>query len=458
MRENFNFYGYCSPTSGKYYIDGNPYFMGEDYRNEKRYKEYKDVGFNILLLQHENSYSGEDFETSACNLCMTEALKAGLDKIIVSDTRLKALCEEKELIGDNGKFKSEDEFIKYLDFCTAPYRDKKGFYGIQLYDEPPFKFFKSYGKVVRGLKKILPNAFLQCNLLNLVERERLGDGTEPETVSNFELYERYLTTFLEESGMDSVMYDDYPFRRDYLICGNSLPNYQIGAKVAKKKGVEFHTVLQSFSWVTSGRLVMRRITESDMRWQANMCMGFGVKEYAFFTYFTKPHMRLLGGVSGDGIDGTAFINRDGTRTKLYGYAKKIMAEMKEFAPVILKYDYNNDWIFCEKGKTHKDFEQTAFAYVHHGCPLGVKVDKGVALVTEMKAKDDKSCLYMVENIGNIKDEFFNGAKAQNIKIGLNYDSKLKVYKRGKEVDIKIKNGTLNFALKVGDAVFIEIIK
>ena len=89
MRKQFDFYAYTSNTAGKYYIGGVEYFYGEDFRSARRYKEYKDTGFNMLLLQHENSYSGEKFEGSACHKCMTEAYKAGLDRIIVSDTRLK---------------------------------------------------------------------------------------------------------------------------------------------------------------------------------------------------------------------------------------------------------------------------------------------------------------------------------------------------------------------------------
>jgi hypothetical protein len=220
----------------------------------------------------------------------------------------------------------------------------------------------------------------------------MGDGTEPETATLFDLYEKYLNTFLDESGMDSVMYDDYPFRRDYIICGNSVRNYQIAAKVAKQRKVAFHTVLQTFSWVNNGKLIMRRVTERDLRWQANMCMGFGVKEYAFFTYFTKPHMKIKDGVSGDGIDGCAMINRDGSKTKLYYGAKKLMAEMQEFAPVILKYNYESDWIICEKNKSHKDFEQTAYAFINSGCPINIEVDKGVSLVTKMKAIDGGSSL------------------------------------------------------------------
>lgn len=458
MRKHFDFYGYCSPTSGNYYIDGNRYFIGEDFRNAKRYKEYKNAGFTVLLLQHENSYNGEDFKTSALNLCMTNAVKAGIDKIIISDDRLKELCKEVVLIGANGRFKTEKEFDEYLDFCTAPYRDKKGFYGIQLFDEPPFKYFKTYGKVVRGLKKLMPSVFLQCNLLNIVERERLGDGTESETVTDYELYKKYLNTFLDESGAKSIMYDDYPFRRDYLICGNSLPNYQIAAKIAKERGVEFHTVLQSFSWVTSGRLVMRRVTERDVRWQANMCMGFGVKEFAFFTYFTKPMLKLKEGLSTDGIDGAAMINRDGSRTKLYYAVKKIIAEMKAFESVVLNYDYDCDWIFCEEGKTYKDFEQTAFAFINDGCPIEVKPDSGVTLVTKMKGKDGKSDLFMIENVGNIKEEYFNGAKPQKARVKIKGGQTVKVYERGKEINVKIKDGCFSKKLKVGDAIFAQVIK
>lgn len=451
MRTEFNFYGYCSPTNGKYYIDGNEYSMGEDFRNVKRYKEYKNVGFTILLLQAENSYNGEDFETSACNLCMTEAVKAGIDKIIVSDQRLKDLCAEKELVGESGRFKSQTELMEYLDFCTKPYRDKQGFYGVQLLDEPSWEKLKAYGQVIKGLKKLLPNIYLQSNLLNMVEPKRLAEN---ET-NTFVAYDKYLNLFLDESGSNSLMYDDYPFRRDYIICGYSIRNYQQCAEICKNRGVEFYTVLQSFSWVSNGRLVMRRITEPDMRWQSNMAMGFGVRDFAFFTYFTKPRVRLKDAFNTDGIDGTAFINRDGSRTKLYYYAKKIIAEMKAFAPVMLKYDYQNSYILCEKGKSPEDFEQTKYAILNEDCPISVQPNEGVTLVTEHRGKDGKSVLYMVENIGNIKHELYGG-KPQRVRISLGEGAVVKIYHRGKQIDKKINNGSFTQVLRVGDAIFIEM--
>ena len=451
MKSNFEFYGYNSPTSGKYYVDGNEYTVGEDFRTVKRFKEYKNAGFTILLLQHENSYSGERFKGSACEKCMINAFKAGIDKIIVSDTRIKALCVEENLLGQAGKFNDEEGLIEYLNLCTQPYREMPGFYGIQLYDEPEFKYLKSYAIIVRALKKALPSAFLQCNLLNIVEKARLTDGNE----SVFDAYKKYLETFLSESGQKTLMYDDYPFRRDYIICGYSIRNYQIAAQVCKEKNAEFHTVLQTFSWVSDGRLVMRRVTEKDVRWQANMCLGFGVREFSFFTYFTKQAVKLKNGFSTDGIDGTAMINRDGTRTKLYYVVKRIIAEMKSFEHVALSYNYESNYLIFEQGKGFKDFEQTEFAIVNDNCPLSVSVDSGVALVTESKGVLKAGSLYMIENIGNVKEEF-NGAPKQVVKVTIPAALKSKWYHRGVEFAPENKNDEYIVSLGSGDAVFIEI--
>ena len=41
MRKHFDFYGYNAPTWGGYYHDDQTYFLGEDFRSVKRYKEYK---------------------------------------------------------------------------------------------------------------------------------------------------------------------------------------------------------------------------------------------------------------------------------------------------------------------------------------------------------------------------------------------------------------------------------
>ena len=453
MRKQFDFYGYNSPTNGKFYVNNTEFSYGEDYRNVKRYKEYKDVGFNILLLQHENSYSGEEFETSDCNICMTNAYKAGIDKIIVSDTRLKVLCVEGKLIGKDGKFKTYDEFIAYLDFCTKPYRDRPGFYGIQLYDEPEGEQLDSYATVIKGLKSLIPNVYLQCNLLPAAGGEKLaGKG-----VSSLDGFKIYLENFIEKSGMDSIVYDEYPFRRDYIIGGFSLPSYQIAASVCRDKKVEFHHVIQSWAWIwttPAGKVQLspRHVFKEDLYWQLNLLMGFGCTEFAFFTYMTKQHIDLDPKVV-IRVDGACLVNLDGTKTRLYYHAQKIIKEMKKFAPIILKYKYDNNYLFFEKGKSAKDFMQAELAQVNTGCPINVKPSKDVAIVTELKR--DESSLFMVQNLSNLKDQMISKMPL-SYEIELGEYKKIKFYKYGKRIKRTVKHGKFVEKLNCGDALFIEI--
>jgi len=464
MREEYDFYGYNSPTSGKYYIGEVEYFYGEDYRSVKRYKEYKNAGFNILLLQHENSYSGEDFESSACNKCMVNAYKAGIDKIIVSDTRLKDLCIEKKLIGDGGRFKAEKEFYDYLDFCTEPYRNKRGFFGIQLYDEPFYDALASYGKVYRGLKKLMPSVYLQCNLLPITGQDYLAKKSENE----FHAYECYLNDYLDETDADCLLFDEYPFLREYYLGVYSLRTYQIAAKVCKERGKELHSVLQSFSSFNKDHLIHRRITEKDMYWQMNLALGFGVREISFFTYFTKSCVRLCDGKplenanasvhlcgypSSDGLDGAAFINRDGSKTKLYHYTRRIISEVKRFVPQLLKYDYYDSYLRFAEGKRNIDFLQTKHALINECCPFEISVSKDVALITELRGKNG-AVMYMIENFSNVKDEFVESEPMRVVFGFKEKNDKAVFYYRGRRISVRRKGNVFIKNLHCGDAVFV----
>ena len=84
-------YGYTGPTDGTWFRDDEQYNTGEDYRTEERYREYKEAGFNTLLIQGNEPYKGEDFETSVLKRTMDRAYAAGITRIIVYDSRLDAL-------------------------------------------------------------------------------------------------------------------------------------------------------------------------------------------------------------------------------------------------------------------------------------------------------------------------------------------------------------------------------
>jgi hypothetical protein len=199
------------------------------------------------------------------------------------------------------------------------------------------------------------------------------------------------------------------------------------------------------------------MTEPDMYWQMNLAMGFGCKEFSFFTYFTKFD-RVFNGerAVSDGIDGAAFINLDGSRTKLYNYTKKIIGEMKKFESVLLKYDFEDAYFFFPKGKKAKDFEVTARAKNGGECDITVETKDTPYIVTLLTSKTGGK-MYMVQNIGNTMDELIDKVKPKKVKINLgNLAENAKFYYKGERVEKEVLDNALTLTLKAGQALFIEV--
>ena len=462
------FYCYNCPTSGYFTINGYKYFYGEDFRTAKRYKEYVDCGFNMVQARGENSYNGEDWETSNCKLVFTEALKGGCEKILVTDGRFDHwIRDERNIVGDGKMFATEADLDKAVAECVAPYSQEKGFYGIQLFDEPLYDQFPAYAQLMRSIKRVLPGVYVQSNLLPMTASARLlmpqaeyqediaTDKIATEQSAQWDIYKKYIGDFQEMSQADNIHFDEYPFRREYIISGNILANYQIVARMCQERNIDFRVVLQSFAHIWNGNYHNRRMTESDMYWQTNFAMGFGVREYSFYTYMAKPDFKYKDGAFGE-MDGAAFINLDGSRTALYEYTKRIIAEMKAFSKVAMKYRYSSSHIVTEAGKTCKDFDWTMFIYEDEPSPVPVTVDKGVALVTRQTNGEDE--LFMFENLGNVRDELFDNAGPMQLTVKLPTGTH-KFYSRGEEIQACAnENGEYVFSLRVGQAIFVEILR
>lgn len=467
-KNEYLFYCYNCPTSGYFTVNGYKYFYGEDFRTAKRYKEYLDCGFNMVQARGENSFCGGEWEGSNCQRVFKEALKAGCKKILVTDGRFDHwIRDERNLVGKGRMFATEAELDKAVAECVAPYCKQKGFYGIQLFDEPMYDQFPAYGQLMRSLKRVLPKAYVQSNLLPATAHEHLlkpqdafkddvaGDKVATENIVRYDIYKKYMGDFQEMTQANNLHFDEYPFRREYIISGNTLPNYQLVARMCRERGIAFRVVLQSFAHIWNGNHQNRRMTEGDMYWQTNFAMGFGVREYSFYTYMAKPDFKYKDGAMGE-MDGAALINLDGSRTAMYDYTKRIISEMKAFTSVLKDYQYFGSYVVTERGKTYQDFDWTKNIYEIETCPIAVRVDKGVALVTKQEKGANE--LYMVENIGNIRDELFDGAAPMQVKVSLP-DGKKKFYFRGKKIKaVPDANGEYTFSLKVGDAIFVEVLR
>ena len=445
-KHRYEFFAYNPPTSGVYRVNGFDYRSGEDFRSVGRCREYKNCGFNKLQLRYEHAYSGEPWEESETKYMWDVAYAAGIKKMLVTDLRLDRLVSTDKLVGEDGLFLNEKELDEKISELVSVYKDKAGFYGIQLNDEPKYNMIGSYGLVARSLKRVIPKVYIQMNLNPICVKI---EGVDDAAVA----YERYANEILDATGLDHVSFDDYPFRREYILSGWNLRNYQILARVCKQRKIELQTVLQSFSNTTYGIYRHRKITESDMYWQTNIAMGFGAREYAFYTYMPKYNIDYRDG--GDGIDGSCFINNDGSRSALFHFTKRIIKEMKKFSSVACKYDYENSWFVTEGGKNISDFEQTMLAEDHGAPPFEIRTDKGILLVTEQKNGNDS--LFMIENVGNIKDELFNGALPVNVEFSLPEGRKT-FYRKAEKTDVEQSGGKYRVGLKVGEALFVEIKK
>lgn len=443
--KKFTFYAYYPPTSGSYFVNGYEYRTIEDFRTAKYCKDYKDCGFELLQLRYGHAYNGEPWETSNTNIMWNAAYEAGIRKFLITDLRIEKLIRfKKGTPTDIHKTMTEQELDDLIASFVAPYKDKEGFYGIQLLDEPKMHELPDYGAVAKSIKRVLPNAYVQINLHPL--GTIILDG-----MNSRQSYEVYANEALNATELDHICFDEYPFRREYIISGNTMPNYQIMAKVCKQRGVEMQAVLQSFANASGGRYLKRKINESDMYWQTNLAMGFGVREYSFYTYMPKPNFSYEKG--GDGVDGACFINLDGSKTALYSYTKRIIKEMKKFSKIALKYEYENNYFVFEQGKTKNDFEQTVYAEECEACPFPISIDRGIALVTEQKNGENR--LFMIENVGNVRDELFDGVPPMQVEFSLPAGKKT-FYSRGEKIDVKETDGKFVHGLKVGEAVFIEL--
>ncbi len=458
----FDFYGYSSPTDGTWTEDGITMSAGQDFRTVERFKEYKDAGMTIYFPQAAGNFSGGAWEGSKAQMCMDRAQEAGLTKTILTDNRFITLSStEGGLIGEGKQFADEAALDAYVESCMAPYIDHPIFYGVMLRDEPFYNMLESYGQVYKSIKRVHPEVFVQTNLLpmsNSLKENMYGSLTAEEKEgltereAHFETYKKYVKTFLDNSGADHIMYDQYPMG-DTSIHNMYIPCLQINAELAKEYGVKLFNVTQTMRmFQTSGNSYTRYMKENDAYWLNNMLVGFGVKQIAYFTYWTKQANTSTVEWF---YDNGSFINRNGTRTELYDIMKKIMAEEQKLAPTVLNFDYVTANVYRKKPCIYNSQQVDAVIAGEEFKMLDeVTIDKEVALVTELYDKNQKTYMYMLQNV---VDPLNKGANAYQA-ITADFDDSCThavVFKKGEREIVKLeKGGKLTVKQQPGHAVYV----
>ncbi len=483
--KQFDFYGYSALING-WNIDGVDYDSGEDYLSVKRIKEYKDAGMTIYFPQSAaavNEEVAQDWENSRAKRALDYAVEAGIDKVILNDTRIQALTKQSfgtaeeiremkrngtiyqhknyGLIGEGKQFATEAELDEFVAECMSLYKDHEAFYGIMLGDEPFFYHAESYGQMYRAIKRVCPTAYIQYNLNPIsiafpdmsevycpaVENT---DGLTNEQIIE-KLYEAYLRLFMEKTGATYIQYDMYPLYREEYLSNWYFFALQMVSKIAKEYNAEFYFVTQTFNMQQrkDDKYTFRNFTEADMRWLNNMLVGFGIKQISYFTYFTKADNNAE-----HFEDGKSFLTWHGEKTEMYYWMQKIMAEEQKFAPIVLNFDYKSSKMYS-KPTEGLDLEYVRLTYPTSDFTAltNVEMDLGAALVTELYDKEKDNYLYMAQNVIDPHTKYGDDMQTTVLTFDSKYTHAV-LFEKGERRLVKLNKGTLTLKHKAGDATYV----
>ena len=492
-------YAYHSPTNGEWYVGEEHFSAGQDFRTQERYEEYRDCGFNTLMLQGNDPYSGGDFETSQVKKNMDNAYAAGVEKVIVFDTRINYLSSLKQVFIGNGfsdkysgrTYDTEADVVDWIKECLEPYRSHPAFFGVMLHDEPTWEILPQtslmYKLVERAWSELTVDEtvvlaqnpakeegiYVQSNLLPLDPTAASGKFVDPDgeygNADQYVKYEQYIRTFVQISEADRICMDSYPIREtmgsdgkvtsnSYSITPTHFPGLRILQKVAKEYGCELAAVAGTTRLGSETVTKLKGPNRSEMYWQINAYMGFGVQGYSYYTYWAKRDNT----VAEEHTDGTAFITRMGEKTPLWYSMQKIHSEMQAFAPVIMNFEYQGMRYYLSKPTSFSSSHLTAgytdendvdeFAALKDA-KVGVSQQ---ALVTELKDETNGQYMYMLMN-PNAPSNAVHGDVSLNATLDFGKNSgyhAVEVWYKGEKSYRALVNGQVSFELAAGYAVYV----
>lgn len=474
--KEFDFFAYRAITNGKYYIDEEEFFTGEDFRSLERYKEYKEAGFSMVMILEE--YYGEKWDTSIVKTCMDYANEAGIEKILLKDNRINGLCDTGI---DNilAQFPTDADLDAYISNCLKNYCNYKGFYGLVLKDEMNYKKQEGTGKIYKSLKRVAKDEYGVDIYLHL--------NLAPHTASNANLfdsqtedyalaYKNYVEGFVREADAERISADTYIFH-GYGVEHGFYGAVQIIRDICTKYNAELTYCLQSFHTKSGNVDAFRKVGKSEMYMELNSLIGFGANNFAYYTYNPDPWYSSSGGKT---LDDSSFLTRDGERTNVYYYGQQLMSEIQPLAKIITNYDYCGSKIYTNQNSPIKfstspylqsrnrgDYSKvTAIVYDNsHEFNLlkSYAIDNDVSFVSELKDQENDLYMYMFQNVidpVHASEEGVNNGDT-DMNITATFDSSYTwafEYNCGNVRYVKLDNGVYTNTLSAGYAVYVVPLK
>ncbi len=490
---SFTQYAYGSVGSSSYVNQEGERVETEDFFTLERFQEYKDCGFDVIMPQTAAIAS----QTEKRDLCLSLAQQVGLKVLLTDNHILYASAQtDKPLVtkdGVAGTYATQAELEAKIVECMEPYANHPAFYGVILADEVSNTLLDSgnYGLMYRTIKKLYPDCYIHANLPSIgsfTYTNLTASGKYPEVSEEFmltttgkanieeavtwfrgldasaaeksrrkglflaERYRLLCEKFLNETGADGITVDAYPMYNSILE--GYLVNLEVPARIAAERGVEFRIVTQTSSLNTPTSVNERLLDEDDLYWLNDMLLGFGCKNFGYYTYYTHgATVDESGNVTRWYTDGSSFLTHEGEQTQVYTTMQEIFANNEIFASTVLQFTYQTANLYNEDmyaTQTHNavdihgEFEKLSSVSTDGG---------GSTLVTELYDSANGRYMYMAMNT---VDPFALPSAAQTITLTFDEGySTAQIYYRGEFTTVTLIGGSYTLEeVMPGDAFFI----
>lgn len=432
-------YAYVCPTNGNYVNENGEEVFNGDFRTEERYGEYKDCGFDTLLLLGNDKYEG-DYENSDLKRNLSLYEKVGLSCIVYDKYIYDLSQKTTALVGNGCMFDSVNRLIEQLIEHMKPYLNNPRFRGLEFIDEPRIEHFPAIGDLYAALRKINDKIYVNTVLLPFVEG--MGKSYTEKPLFGIKAYEDYIDEWFNSTKSPSFDFDVYPFvfgEGETENCeGHIFPVYLLNMQTVAKKAAEhnavFYVVLQSYASRSGakGCAFKRKMSLADFRYQKNVALAFGAKDFRYYTYWLFPNQ--LGDPSREAV-----MSEKGEKV-YYDAVKKVNEELKTEFEFVGDYDYVKTELIGDlphfKGVVSEKID---------GVVLGSDVP---IIVNEMKS-GEKRAVYIV-NADNPSKKI----KA-NVRLECGSEA-ITVLLNGKSTDYRNIKGVYEITLNEGEGAFIKL--
>ena len=194
--------------------------------------------------------------------------------------------------------------------------DHPALWGYQWLDEPSASAFPRLAGDVERVRAARPGKLLYINLL---------PGYAPPSALGTATYREHVARFVDEVKPDVLSMDHYPLFDPRGPDGRDAycADLEVMRTESLRGGIPFWNFFNTMPYGPH-----TDPTEAQLRWQVYASVAHGAKGVMYFCYFTP------GG--GEFPKGGAIIARDGTRTRHYGQAKRLNAELRALGPTLMR--------------------------------------------------------------------------------------------------------------------------